>query len=75
MLAPNLINYIPYFKVNSQRAFNKQTLIMTTIMSLILTVKTPVALGLYFITSAIYALIEEICFRIYFNQKNKLVLK
>ncbi|MGO1044847.1 YidC/Oxa1 family membrane protein insertase [Clostridioides difficile] len=75
MLAPNLINYIPYFKVNSQRTFNKQTVIMTTITSLIITVRTPVALGLYFITSAIYALIEEICFTIYFNQKNKLVLK
>ena len=75
MLASNLVNYIPYLKINSQVKFNKQMAVVTTITSLILTVRTPVAIGLYFITSAIYSLIEDICFRIYFNRKNRIVTK
>ena len=54
--------------------FNKQMLITTVIMSFMLTAKTPVAIGIYFITSSIYSLIEDVCFRIYIKQKNKLVL-
>ncbi|MDO0373668.1 membrane protein insertase YidC [Clostridioides difficile] len=75
MLASNLVNYIPYLKINSQVKFNKQMAVVTTITSLILTVITPVAIGLYFITSAIYSLIEDICFRMYFNRKNRIVTK
>lgn len=75
MLAPSLVNYIPYFRVSSKAVFNKQMLISTVIMSFILTARTPVALGIYFITSSIYSLIEDICFRIYMKkQKNKLVI-
>ena len=75
MLAPSLISYIPYFKTSSQVALNKHMAIMTVVMSFILTARTPVALGLYFITSGVYALIEDICFRIYFKSKNKLALE
>lgn len=74
MLAPNFIGYIPYFKARTKTVFNKQVLISTVIMSFILTARTPVALGIYFITSSIYSLIEDICFRIYIKQKNKLVI-
>lgn len=73
MLAPNLINYIPYFKASSQALFNKQTLVTTVIMSVILTVRTPVSIGIYFITSSIYSFIEEIFFKIYIKQKNKII--
>lgn len=72
MLAPNLISFIPYFKASTQIAFNKQMAITTVIMSFILTAKTPVSIGLYFITSSMYSLIEDVCFRIYVKQKNKL---
>lgn len=71
MLAPSLINYIPYFKNTSKVVFNKQMAIMTTIMSFVLTARTPVALGIYFITSSFYSFIEDICFRIYLKSKNK----
>ena len=74
MLVPSLISFIPYFKVSSQVAFNKQMAISTVIMSFILTAKTPVAIGLYFITSSVYSLIEDLCFRIYVKQKNKLII-
>ena len=72
MLAPNLIGLIPYFKASSKVAFNKHMVISTAIMSFILTAKTPVAIGLYFITSSIYSFVEDICFKIYIKQKNKL---
>lgn len=75
MLAPNLINRIPYFKNSSQVELNKYMVIMTIVMSFMFTAKTPVAIGLYFITSGVYALIEDICFRIYFKSKNKLALE
>ena len=75
MLAPSLVNYIPYLRVSSKAVLNKQMLISTVIISFILTAKTPVALGIYFITSSIYSLIEDICFRIYIkNHKNKLII-
>lgn len=72
MLAPNLIGLISYFKASSKVAFNKHMVISTAIMSFILTAKTPVAIGLYFITSSIYSFVEDICFKIYIKQKNKL---
>ena len=75
MLAPSLISYIPYFKKSSQVSPNTHRARMKIVMSFILTVRTPVALGLYFITSSVYALIEDICFRIYFKSKNKLALE
>lgn len=75
MLAPSLVNYIPYLRVSSNAVLNKQMLISTVIFSFILTAKTPVAMGIYFITSSIYSLIEDICFRIYIKkQKSKLLI-
>ncbi|WP_270941052.1 YidC/Oxa1 family membrane protein insertase [Romboutsia lituseburensis] len=74
MLAPSLISFIPYFKASTQVAFSKQMVISTVIMSFVLTLRTPVAIGLYFITSSIYSLIEDICFRIYVKQKNRLIV-
>ncbi len=65
MLAPNFISMIPYFKTTSKTVINKQILISTVIMGFLLTARTPVAIGLYFITSSIYSLIEDICFRVY----------
>jgi YidC/Oxa1 family membrane protein insertase len=72
MLAPSLINYIPYFKNTSKVVFNKQMAVMTTIISFVLTARTPVAIGIYFITSSSYSFIEDMCFRIYLKSKNKL---
>lgn len=74
MLAPSLISFIPYFKASAQTALNKQMIVSTVIMSFVLTVRTPVAIGLYFITSSIYSLIEDVCFRIYVKQKNRLIV-
>lgn len=69
MLAPNLISYIPYFNVKGKAALNKANMISTIFIGLMFTMKTPVALGLYFISSSLFSLIEEIGYRIY--SKNK----
>ena len=72
MLAPNLISMIPYFRTSSQVMFNKQMIISTVVMGILLTARTPVAIGLYFITSSLYTLVEDVCFRIYVKNKNNL---
>lgn len=69
MLAPNLISYIPYFNVKGKAALNKANMISTIFIGLMFTMKAPVALGLYFISSSLFSLIEEIGYRIY--SKNK----
>ena len=70
MLAPSLICYIPYFKDSSKAIFNKNMIISTVIISFILTVKTPVSICIYFITSSVYSLLEDICIRVYIKGKN-----
>ena len=74
MLAPSLISYIPYFKNSSKVVLNKNMIISTVIMSFILTVKTPVSLCIYFITSSVYSLVEDICIRVYIKGKNNSVI-
>lgn len=69
MLAPNLVSYIPYFNVKGKAALNKANMISTIFIGLMFTMKAPVALGLYFISSSLFSLIEEIGYRIY--SKNK----
>ncbi|MEW9077990.1 YidC/Oxa1 family membrane protein insertase [Terrisporobacter glycolicus] len=73
MLATNLISMIPYFRTSSQVMFNKQMTISTVIMGILLTARTPVAIGLYFITSSLYTLVEDVCFRIYIKNKRSLI--
>lgn len=74
MLAPNLVCYIPYFNDSSKVVFNKNMIISTVIISFILTVKTPVSICLYFITSSIYSLLEDICMKVYVKEKNASVI-
>ncbi|MEG0856159.1 MAG: hypothetical protein RSG52_06735 [Terrisporobacter sp.] len=69
MLAQNLISMIPYFKTSIQVMFNKQMIISTVVMGFLLTVRTSVTIGLYFIISSLYALIKDICFKIYVKNK------
>lgn len=69
LLAPNLISYIPYFNVKGKAALNKANMISSIVIGLMFTLKTPVALGLYFISSSLFSLIEEVGYRIY--SKNK----
>lgn len=63
---------IPYFRTKSQVMFNKQMIIYIVTMGFLLTAKTSVAIWLYFITSSLYTLVEDVYFTIYVNNKNNL---
>lgn len=69
MLAPSLLSYIPIFKVSSQNIITKPIIIATTFMSLLISIKIPIAVGIYLITTNIFSLFEEISFRLYLKTK------
>ncbi|WP_035293427.1 membrane protein insertase YidC [Clostridium sp. KNHs214] len=71
-ICPNLLSYIPYLNYLKSPLKNesvKLSLLTTSIFSLVLTVKAPIALGIYFITTGLFSLFEEIIYRIYMRKK------
>lgn len=68
-LSPNLLPYIKGLKMLNQPKANMTNIIMMVVFSVLISVKAPVALGIYFITSGLFSLIEEIGFRIYYRKK------
>ena len=68
-MLPGLVNYIDYFKVYREVQYNKMSAILPGVIGLLITIKAPIALGLYFITSSVFSLVEEIAFRIYIKNK------
>lgn len=69
LLSPNLLLYIEYLKTIEQVKMTKSNLIFTSIFSILLTIKAPVAIGIYFITTSIFSLFEEIGYRLYMKNK------
>lgn len=59
-LSPSFIDYIQNIKASR---IIKQNIISTIIMSLMITLKSPVAIGIYFITSSFVSIIEDLIFR------------
>ncbi|MDS0526177.1 YidC/Oxa1 family membrane protein insertase [Clostridium sp. SHJSY1] len=68
-LSSNILYYIPFFKISAQAKLSKANIIMTSVMSIIITIKAPVAISLYFIASSLFSFVEEIVFRIYIRRK------
>lgn len=69
MLSPNVVPYIPFLRLKAQVELNKTNIIITTVISVLITFKAPVALGLYFITTSLFSFVEEIIFRLYVKRK------
>ena len=67
-IAPSILSYLKVFDKDEKPATIKSILPMM-VMGVLITVKSPIALGIYFITSGMFSLIEDIVFRIY--SKNK----
>ena len=67
-IAPSILSYLKVFDKDEKPATIKSILSMI-VMGVLITVKSPIALGIYFITSGMFSLIEDIVFRIY--SKNK----
>lgn len=68
-LSINILNLIPALKIDMQVRISKANIIFTGLFSIMLTVKTPAALGLYFITSSVFSFAEELIFRLYSKRK------
>lgn len=68
-LSPNLISYIPLFKTVTTVKVEKVNLAITSIFSLLITVKAPISIGIYLITTALFSLFEEIGYRLYMKNK------
>ncbi len=68
-LSPNILPYVPFLKITAQAKLSKANIVITSIMSALITFNAPVALGLYFIASSLFSLVEEIVFRLYIRRK------
>lgn len=73
MLSPNVVPYIPFLRLKAQVELNKTNIIITTVISVLITFKAPIALGLYFITTSLFSFVEEIIFRLYVKRKGLVV--
>ena len=69
MLSPNILPYIPFLRITAQAKLSKTNIIITSVMGALITFKAPVALGLYFITSSLFSLVEEVVFRLYIKKR------
>lgn len=67
-IAPSIISYLNIFS-NEEKSISIKSILPMIIFGLVITIKAPIALGIYFITSSLFTLIEDIGFRLY--SKNK----
>jgi YidC/Oxa1 family membrane protein insertase len=63
-ISPNLLNYIGYLRRFDESKSLKQNIVSIIIISIILTSRSPVGIGIYFITSSIITFIEELIYRL-----------
>ncbi|WMM23877.1 membrane protein insertase YidC [Tissierella sp. MB52-C2] len=63
-ISPNLLNYIGYLRRFDESKPLKQNIVSIIIISIILTSRSPVGIGIYFITSSIITFIEELIYRL-----------
>lgn len=68
-LSPSFISYIPFLKLVKEVQVQKIDLIITSIVSLLITFKAPITIGVYLITTGLYSLLEEIIYRLYMKSK------
>ncbi|GLC31529.1 YidC/Oxa1 family membrane protein insertase [Clostridium omnivorum] len=73
VMLPNFLPAAQYMKAYKTEKTSKLATIINSLVgstvSLFITIKAPVALGLYFITSSIFSLVEELIFRVYIKSK------
>lgn len=68
-LSPNILSSIPYFKSVQQAKMTKVNLIIISVFSVLITIKTPIAVGIYLITTGLFSLFEEVGYRLYIKDK------
>ena len=70
-LAPQALGYISYIKGFNETKPLLQNIITVVLLSLFIIVRSPVALGIYFVTSSLVTFIEEVIYML-IMRKNKL---
>lgn len=65
---PSLISYLKVFG-NNEETVKLKSILPMIIMGVLITFKAPIALGIYFITSSLFNLLEDIGFKIYSKGK------
>lgn len=68
-LSPNFISYIPFLKIVKEVQVQKVNLVVTSIISLLITFKAPITIGIYLITTGVFSLLEEVIYRIYMKNR------
>ncbi len=63
---PALVPYIKYLNVFNAPT-SKSGILAASIISILITIKAPIAIGIYFITSGVFAFIEDLIFRLYYK--------
>jgi YidC/Oxa1 family membrane protein insertase len=66
---PTLLPYAPFLKAAYKVKVTKTNIISTMVISLIIIIKAPIAIGMYFITTSLFSVFEEIGYRIYLRNK------
>jgi YidC/Oxa1 family membrane protein insertase len=67
---PSLLPYIPYLKTTYKIKVTRANILSTLVISLLIIIKAPIAVGMYFITTSIFSAFEEIGFRLYIKNKS-----
>ena len=68
-ILPNLLPSVRYLRVIEKTQISKVNILVTGIFSLLITIKAPIALGIYFITTSLFSLFEDIGYRLYIKNK------
>jgi YidC/Oxa1 family membrane protein insertase len=64
-----LIPTFNYFDTSNYSKISKSNLITTLIVTLMITINAPIAIGIYFITTTLFSLIEELIYKLYISNK------
>lgn len=68
-LSPNFIAYIPFLRIVKEVQVQKINLVVTSIISILITFKAPITIGIYLITTGLFSLFEEIIYRLYMKNR------
>jgi len=64
-LAPSLLSYVPFLKMEGQATISKSNIIVMAVVGLFVAKAAPIAVGIYLITTSAFNILEELVFRIY----------
>lgn len=64
-LTPSLLSYVTFFKIEGQATMSKSNIIIMAVVGLFVAKASPIAVGIYLITTSVFNFLEELVFRIY----------